>query len=115
MSGNLLTSDFRKLTLTSPLLKINWYWDFDMQPIGNIIVSKNHFLFEPLISRLWIIEGYVVGFSFHDSLIIESDSLMAAKSLSPQGEYFYELGACSLHFLNSIDSTSIVFSHVYTT
>lgn len=95
--------------------------------IGIGIIVRNHLgtlLLAKIVAHMWrfrvdygellaIIEGYVTGSSLSDRIIIESDSLLAINSLNTIDEDIYELGALFSGFCNSIDISSICFSHVY--
>lgn len=60
-----------------------------------------------------IIIVYVCGSLLSGDLIIKSDSFIAVQSLSSHRDNLLELGSLSSYFLNFIDSSSTVFSHVY--
>lgn len=102
------------------VFKVNTYMAFSDDKIGISILVHNH-LGIPLLAKaiprmgcfkisygelVAIIEGYVAGSTQGDCVIIESDSLVAIKSLHSNDEYFSELGALSSDFRNSIDKFS---------
>lgn len=64
---------------------------------------------------LCIIEENVVSAPLSIWLIIESDSVLAVNCLFLDGDDLLELGALASHFLNSIDTSNTIFSHVYQT
>lgn len=80
-----------------------------------VFLYVNH-LSIPLLAMwelLTIIEGYVTRSTLEDYMIIESDSLLALKSLNCNDEDFSEMGALSFDFCNNIDFSFTSFSHVY--
>lgn len=61
---------------------------------------------------LGVIESYASGLSLSDKLIVESDSLLAVRSLTNCSIDIYELGTLAVVFLSKIDRNSSSFSHV---
>lgn len=80
--------------------------------LGKVMPRMSHFKIS-YGELLAIIKGYVSGSILGNCIIVESNYLLAIKSLHSTNEDFPDLGALSSNFRDSIDVSSTSFCHEY--